>query len=179
MKNPVSNVIFVQIEKLEANDYNPNFVAEKEIELLHLSILKDGWTQPIVTYYDDKRDKYIIVDGFHRWAVAKRYKDISERNGGKVPIVVIDKTLKERMASTVRHNRARGKHTITGMSNLVLELLKEGMSDEEICKEIGLEPEELNRLKYVTGYAKLYENREYSKAFETRKMINERLKTIK
>lgn len=171
---PVANVRWVPIGQVEANDYNPNKVAANELRLLYLSIQADGYTQPVVTVYDDERDRYVIVDGFHRWLVMKRYRDIHDRTGGLLPVVVIDKPLADRMASTVRHNRARGKHSVSGMAGIVFGMLDAGLDDERICKELGLEADELVRLKYVTGFARLFENVEYSKAWETRRMIQVR-----
>ena len=117
--NPVARVQFIDVDKIEPNDYNPNAVAKNEMKLLEISIDHDGYTQPTVTIYDKERDKYVIVDGFHRYYVMKTSKLINERNGGKLPIVVLDKDINERMASTVRHNRARGKHSVSGMGNIV------------------------------------------------------------
>ena len=171
MSDPVASVRFVPIEQVEANDYNPNIVAKNELHLLYTSIKADGYTQPVVTVYDAERDKYVIVDGFHRYLVMKYHDDIREPRGGLLPIVVIDKSINDRMASTIRHNRARGKHNINGMANLVFRMLDGGMADEDICRELGMEADELIRLKYVTGFAKLFENVEYSKAWETRRMI--------
>lgn len=133
-------------------------------------------TQPVVTIRDDANDRWIIVDGFHRYLVMKRHRDIYEKNRGLLPIVVIDKPLNDRMASTIRHNRARGKHSVDGMSRLVLDMLKNGWSDRRVCDELGLEKEELIRLKHVTGYAKFFAAGEYSRAMETTTQINERLK---
>lgn len=168
---PVSNVKWVPIEKVVANDYNPNSVATNELKLLHTSIDHDGYTQPIVTIYDQKKDQYVIVDGFHRYFVCKTYPDIFERNGGEVPVVVLEKGINDRMASTIRHNRARGKHSITGMANIVFAMLDNGATDEEILLELGMEAEELIRLKHITGFSKLFESTEYRKAWETRKQI--------
>lgn len=162
--NPVSRVQFIDIDKIEPNDYNPNAVAKNEMKLLEISIDHDGYTQPTVTIYDKERDKYVIVDGFHRYYVMKTSKLINERNGGKLPIVVLDKDINDRMASTVRHNRARGKHSVTGMGNIVCEMIKNGATDEEVCNELGLETDELVRLKYTSGVAKLFENEEFSKS---------------
>jgi ParB-like chromosome segregation protein Spo0J len=174
MKNPpdpVSSVRWVPIEKVVANDYNPNSVARNEMKLLYISVLHDGYTQPIVTIYDKEQDKYIIVDGFHRYLICKTYKDIAERTGGRVPIVVIDKPINDRMASTIRHNRARGKHSVDGMANMVFALLDNGWEDAAICNELGLETEELVRLKHITGFSKLFEDAEYKKAWETANQI--------
>ena len=168
---PIDNVLWVPIEKVQANDYNPNSVATNEMRLLYVSISHDGYTQPVVTIYDPEIDKYVIVDGFHRYTTMRLNKDLYEKNNGLLPIVVIDKEINDRMASTVRHNRARGKHSIAGMGQIVFNMLQNGMSDEEICAEVGLEAEELVRLKYVTGFAKLFENSEYNQAWETEKQI--------
>ena len=176
IKQPIDYVMWVPIEKVEPNGYNPNSVAPVEMELLYKSIKKDGYTQPIVTIYDKKKDKYVIVDGFHRYYVCKTKKDIFDRNMGMLPIVVIDKNISERMAATVRHNRARGEHSIDGMSNLVFKMLDEGMSDADVCNELGMEPEELLKLKHLTGFSKLFANTEYKMAWETKNQIIERMK---
>jgi ParB-like chromosome segregation protein Spo0J len=150
-----------------ANDYNPNSVARNEMRLLYLSIKSDGYTQPIVTIWDQGRGKYVVVDGFHRLFVCKTYKDIAEHTGNRVPIVVIEKPINDRMASTVRHNRARGKHSVDGMANMVFQMLDNGWDDAEICNEMGLEAEELVRLKHITGFSKLFEDVEYRKSWES------------
>ena len=168
---PVNQIRWVDIEKVQANDYNPNSVAKVEMGLLYTSIKHDGYTQPVVTIYDEKLDKYIIVDGFHRYFVCKSNKDILERNHGKLPIVVIDKDINDRMASTVRHNRARGKHSVNGMSHMVFTMLENGWKDEDICNHLGMEADELLRLKHITGFSKLFEDAEYSKAWTTKSQI--------
>lgn len=165
VKNPVSAVRWMDITKVEANDYNPNAVARTEMKLLLKSVAEDGYTQPIVTIHDKARDKYVIVDGFHRYMISRLNKKLLESNNGKVPIVVIDKDINQRMASTVRHNRARGKHSVNGMASIIFSMLDNGWTDAEVCNEIGLSPEEITKLKYVTGFAKLFENHEYSKAW--------------
>ena len=162
--NPVSRVQYIDVDMIEPNDYNPNAVAKNEMKLLEISIDHDGYTQPTVTIWDDKKKKYVIVDGFHRYYVMKTSKLINERNNGKLPIVVLDKDINDRMASTVRHNRARGKHSVTGMGNIVCEMIKNGATDEEVCNELGLEVDELVRLKYTSGVAKLFEDEEFSKS---------------
>jgi len=159
------------MDKVEANDYNPNMVAKNELYLLYHSILQDGYTQPIVTVYDAERDRYVIVDGFHRYMVMKTNKDIRDPRDGLLPVVVLDKGMNDRMASTIRHNRARGKHNVTGMSNLVFSMLDNGWSDESVCRELGMEPDELLRLKHVTGFSKLFKDVEYRRAWESRKQI--------
>jgi ParB-like chromosome segregation protein Spo0J len=169
--NPVATVQWVPIEDVEPNDYNPNAVAKKEMELLYISIKNDGYTQPVVTVWDPEKEKYIIVDGFHRYFVCKSCKDIYERNHGLLPVVVLDKPISDRMASTVRHNRARGVHQIDGMSNIVFNMLVEGMSEAQICNELGLSTDELVKLKFVTGYAKLYAQGEFSHSWKKEKQI--------
>ena len=112
-----------------------------------------------------------IIDGFHRYFTAKSNPDILERNKGRLPIVVLDKDINDRMASTVRHNRARGSHSVNGMSNMVFKMLDNGWSDERVCKHLGMDAEELLRLKHITGFSKLFENTEYNKAWVTRNQI--------
>jgi ParB-like chromosome segregation protein Spo0J len=160
--SPVYNVLRVPLEKIKANDYNPNSVAPPEMELLETSIWEDGYTQPIVTFYDKDQDTYIVVDGFHRYTVGRTSQRIREREGGTLPIVVINKELGDRMASTIRHNRARGSHNIELMSNIVAELVEMGKSDRWICKHIGMSVDELLRLKQITGVAALFANRDFS-----------------
>ena len=128
-KSPVYNVKAIPVEKVQANDYNPNVVAPPEMKLLELSIWEDGFTMPCVCYYDETEDKYILVDGFHRYQVLKSSKRVNEREKGLLPVVVIEKDLSNRMASTIRHNRARGTHNIELMCNIVAELDRSGMSD--------------------------------------------------
>lgn len=168
---PVDRVRWVDVDKVQANDYNPNSVATIEMKLLATSITHDGYTQPVVTIYDQKKDKYVIIDGFHRYLTCKTHDEIRKRNNGKLPIVVLDKDINDRMASTVRHNRARGKHSISGMSNIVFEMLDNGWQDHDICEELGMEAEELLRLKHITGFSKLFANTEYKKAWESRKQL--------
>jgi ParB-like chromosome segregation protein Spo0J len=173
---PIDLVRWVDINKVQANDYNPNSVAKIEMGLLYTSIKHDGYTQPVVTIYDETLDKYIIVDGFHRYFTCKSNKDILERNNGCLPIVVIEKDINDRMASTVRHNRARGKHSVTGMSNMVFSMLENGWTDAEVCNELGMESEEILRLKHITGFSKLFEDMEYKKAWESKEQIKIRHK---
>lgn len=168
---PVDYVQWVPLEKVRANEYNPNAVAQIELQLLFVSIDHDGYTQPIVTVYDKDNDEYIIVDGFHRYFILKAKEELQERTHGCLPVVVINKDINDRMASTIRHNRARGKHTVQGMSSLVFEMLDNGWSDEEICNELGMEPEELLRLKHITGFSKLFADIEYKKAWMSKRQI--------
>ena len=168
---PIDRVRWVPIEMVEPNDYNPNSVAKVEMGLLYKSIKHDGYTQPIVTIWDPEKDKNVIVDGFHRYFTCLNQKDISERNHGMLPIGVIKKDINDRMAATIRHNRARGEHSVTGMSSMVFNMLQNGWSDEEICNHLGMEPEEILKLKHITGFSKLFKDTEYSKAWETKRMI--------
>lgn len=158
---PCLDVKLVPTEKVVANDYNPNKVATPEMKLLKLSIELDGVTMPVVTYYDKERDMYEVVDGFHRYTVLKDYfkSDV-------IPVSVIDKPLDERMGSTIRHNRARGTHQIRSMSDIVIDLSKDGWSDEEICKKLGMELDEVIRLKQISGLKEAFANHEFSKSWE-------------
>ena len=162
MKSPVYNVIAVPVEKIRANSYNPNAVAPPEMKLLEISIWEDGYTMPAVCYYLSDEDIYEIVDGYHRYTTLKTSQRIFEREKGMLPVVVIDKDESGRMASTIRHNRARGSHSIELMSNIVAELTQSGMSDAWILKHIGMDKDELLRLKQVTGIAELFKNDTFS-----------------
>jgi ParB-like chromosome segregation protein Spo0J len=170
-QHPVGNVQWVPIDRVRANGWNPNSVAANEMRLLSHSIRQDGFTQPVVTMHDPTTDTYVVVDGFHRYTCMKRFQDIRDSTGGLLPVVVIDKNPEEAMASTVRHNRARGKHSVGGMSTLVFSMLEQGMTDEEVCNELGMEAEELIRLKHITGFAKLFDSVEYRRAWVTRRQI--------
>lgn len=164
-QSPVYNVQRVPLERIHANAYNPNSVAKPEMDLLYKSILEDGYTMPIVCYRLENGD-YEIVDGFHRYTTMKKHKDIYEREGGCLPVVVIDKDISNRMASTIRHNRARGTHSIELMTNIVAELVEAGMSDAWILKNIGMDAEELLRLKQLSGLAALFKDADFSTAWE-------------
>lgn len=168
-KSPVYGVLAIPIEKIQANDYNPNSVAPPEMELLETSIWEDGYTMPVVCFYDENNDKYIVVDGFHRYTVLKTSKRVFEREKGMLPVSVIDKSLGERMASTIRHNRARGSHSIDLMSNIVSELVEMGKGDAWICKHIGMSKDELLRMKQITGLTALFQNKEFSDSWEVEK----------
>ncbi len=163
--SPVYAVRRVPVEKLRSNVYNPNHVAPPEMRLLEQSIREDGYTMPIVCYYVAEEDMYEIVDGFHRWQVMLRCKDIREREGGVMPVVVIDKPLSCRMASTVRHNRARGTHDIDLRGKIVGELVQAGMSDAWILKNLGMDADELLRMKQVSGIVALFKDCEFSRAW--------------
>lgn len=165
-RSPVYDVKSIPLEKIQANSYNPNSVAPPEMELLYQSIKEDGYTMPIVCYYLSDRDKYEIVDGFHRHLIMKLHEDIYERENGCLPVVVIDKDISNRMASTIRHNRARGSHSIELMTSIVAELVESGMSDAWIMKNIGMDAEELLRLKQISGLAALFKDKDFSMAWE-------------
>lgn len=151
-KSPVYSVIAVPVEKIEANDYNPNHVAKREMDLLYQSIKCDGYTMPVVCFFDKQRDKYILVDGYHRYTVMLTHKDIYERENGMMPVSIIEKELSDRMASTIRHNRARGKHEVELQASLV-GMLKNGWDELKIMKELGMTLEEVQRLIGLKGIA--------------------------
>lgn len=160
IKLPVMNIKLIETNKIIANDYNPNKVATPEMKLLEISILEDGYTQPIVTFYDKEKDLYIIVDGFHRYTVGKKL------GMNQLPIVVIDKPIEDRIASTIRHNRARGTHQIDAMKEITNILINSGKSDSWISKHLGMDKDEVLRLKQLTGLANLFENKEFSKSWD-------------
>ena len=163
--SPAYHIISVPIEKIEPNTYNPNAVAPPELALLYDSIKEDGYTMPVVCYYDQKRDTYILVDGFHRYRIMLDYPDIYERENGRLPVSVIDKPIDCRMASTIRHNRARGSHDVDLMSNIVKELHELGRSDEWISKHLGMDKDEILRLKQITGLAALFRDVNFGRAW--------------
>ena len=165
-KSPVYNVIAVPLDKVVANSYNPNVVAPPEMKLLELSIWEDGYTMPCVCYYLEDTDQYELVDGFHRYMVMKTSRRIYEREGGMLPVTVIDKDLSHRMASTIRHNRARGMHDVELMSNIVAELTRSGMSDAWIMRNIGMDKDELLRLKQISGLAALFADKDFGMSEE-------------
>ena len=164
--SPVYNVKSVHIDDVVANDYNPNSVAPPEMELLETSIWEDGYTQPVVTVYDPEAKNYVVVDGFHRYLTLRNSDRIRERENDRLPVVVLNKDVSDRMASTIRHNRARGTHNIELMSSIVSELVEMGKGDFWICKHIGMSKDELLRLKQITGVAALFENDDFSSSWE-------------
>jgi ParB-like chromosome segregation protein Spo0J len=164
---PVDCVQWVAIEEVEANDYNPNSVAAPEMDLLRLSIMADGFTQPIVVNSEDS--KYVVVDGFHRNRVGRECPDVLHRIQGYLPTVQIRGEQSERenrIASTIRHNRARGKHRIDAMSDIVVELKRRNWSDGRIGKELGMDPDEVLRLTQVAGLAEMFAEEDFSTAWE-------------
>lgn len=168
---PINNVKWVKRDKLSANDYNPNHVYNTELELLKTSIKEDGWTQPIVALKDGT-----IVDGFHRWTVSG-HKDMLSLTGGYVPVVYIDADDVHKMMSTIRHNRARGQHIITRMSEILKTMVNEGLSSEELQSRLGMTDEEIARLTDLSGMPVFVEKgtyeiegkSEFSKAWEPKK----------
>ncbi|MFA5196425.1 MAG: ParB/RepB/Spo0J family partition protein [Bacteroidales bacterium] len=168
MKNePVDCVLWVKSETIEANDYNPNKVAPPEMKLLELSIGEDGYTQPIVTWLTNGHRE--VIDGFHRNRVGKESKIVNKRTKGYLPVTTInDENLDrgDRIAATIRHNRARGKHQVQGMSEIVVELKRRNWSDEKIAKQLGMDPDEILRLSQISGLAEMFMDQEFSEAWE-------------
>ena len=165
---PVDCVLWVKNERVHSNDYNPNSVAPPEMELLRLSIDADGYTQPIVAM-PDPDDTFEVIDGFHRHRVGKECADITQRVQGYLPIVLIRETQSDksdRMASTIRHNRARGKHRVEAMSEIVIELKKRNWSDERIAKNLGMEPDEVLRLCQISGLSELFSDEDFSASWD-------------
>lgn len=174
---PVDCVLWVKNTQVRANAYNPNSVAPPEMKLLELSIKEDGYTQPIVGFDNGGNIEDVafgeneieVVDGFHRHRVGKECKEITERVHGFLPIIAINQNrtdLNDRMASTIRHNRARGKHSVDAMSDIVMELKKRNWKDEKIAKELGMEPDEVLRLSQIAGLAEMFASQEFSMAWE-------------
>ncbi len=164
---PVDCVQWIPNTEVQSNDYNPNTVAPPEMKLLELSIQEDGYTQPIVAWPDG--EKYTVIDGFHRHRVGKESKPIQKRVNGYLPLVVINQDRTERsdrMASTIRHNRARGKHGVDSMSDIVVELKKRNRSDEWIAKHLGMDADEVLRLCQVSGLVEMFSNTEFSKSWD-------------
>lgn len=164
---PVDCVQWVPAADVTANDYNPNSVAPPEMELLRLSIGADGYTQPIVSWQHD--GVYEVIDGFHRHRVGKECADIQARVKGYLPLVVIKgerEDRNDRMASTIRHNRARGKHRVEAMSEIVIELKRRNWSDEKIGRELGMDQDEVLRLTQIAGLAEMFADKEFSEAWE-------------
>ena len=164
--SPVYNIRPIPVDKLRANEYNPNTVAPPEMALLYDSIKQDGYTMPVVVYHHKNDDMYEIVDGFHRYSIMLTYKDIYDREKGMMPCSVIEKPISERMASTIRHNRARGSHNVELMSNIVAELTEMGKSEKWIARHLGMSTDEILRLKQITGLASLFKDKDFSKSWE-------------
>lgn len=165
---PVDCIEWVLASSVHANDYNPNSVAPPEMKLLEVSILEDGYTQPIVTFSEENGNRE-VVDGFHRNRVGKESKLVRKRINGYLPVVTINtgRTDKaDRMAATIRHNRARGKHRVDAMSEIVIDLKKRNWTDEKIANQLGMEPDEVLRLCQISGLAEAFKDREFSQAWE-------------
>lgn len=171
---PVDCVIWVPNDEIVANDYNPNSVAPPEMKLLEVSILEDGYTQPIVSFMNKEIRE--VVDGFHRSRVGKESESVCKRVQSYLPVVTINETRLDkgdRMAATVRHNRARGKHRIDAMSDIVIDLKRRNWSDQKIARNLGMEPDEVLRLAQITGLAEMFSDREFSKAWEAEELDEE------
>ncbi len=167
INEPVDCVLWVSADEVEANDYNPNKVAPPEMKLLQHSIREDGYTQPIVGFWEG--DHFEVVDGFHRNRVGKECADVRQRLKGYLPVTIINddrKDKSDRIAATIRHNRARGKHIVTAMSDIVVELSRRNWTDEKIAKELGMDADEVLRLKQITGLAEMFSDKEFSMAWE-------------
>jgi ParB-like chromosome segregation protein Spo0J len=175
MRNePVDCVLWVKNDNVKANDYNPNSVAPPEMELLRQSIMEDGYTQPIVSFKEDSQ--ITVIDGFHRNRVGKEVEEVRNRVYGRLPVVNINQWKQgrsDRMASTIRHNRARGSHNIELMSTIVSELVEMGKGDAWICKHVGMSKDELLRMKQITGLSSLFQNKTFSNAWESDSSIDE------
>jgi hypothetical protein len=166
---PTDFVKWVKNDKVGANDYNPNTVAPPEMELLRLSIASDGYTQPIVTWSNSEKIDHEVIDGFHRHRVGKECDDIQSRVHGYLPIVTVSEdreSKNDRMASTVRHNRARGKHKVNAMSDMVMELKNRNWTNKRICKELGMDEDEVLRLCQITGLQDLFKDDDFSKSWD-------------
>lgn len=166
---PVDCVLWVKNSSVHANEYNPNSVAPPEMELLRLSISADGYTQPIVSMLEENGETREVIDGFHRNRVGKECQEIQQRVHGYLPVVTIneDRTkINDRVASTIRHNRARGKHKIDAMSDIVIDLKKRNWSDAKIAKNLGMDADEVLRLCQIGGLVELFSDKEFSQAWE-------------
>jgi ParB-like chromosome segregation protein Spo0J len=166
---PVDCVIWVPADQVEANDYNPNKVAPPEMKLLEHSIREDGYTQPVVTWLTNGDESREVVDGFHRCRIGRECKAVHKRTLGLLPVTTINADREgrsDRISATIRHNRARGKHQVQAMSEIVVELSRRNWSEEKIGRELGMEPDEVLRLKQISGLAEMFADREFSEAWE-------------
>lgn len=164
---PVDCVQWVPADAVTANDYNPNSVAPPEMRLLEHSILADGYTQPIVAWCN--AGQYEVVDGFHRNRVGRECESVRSRVHGYLPLAIINgdrSDRSDRMAATIRHNRARGKHRVEAMSDIVIELKRRNWSDEKIAQNLGMDPDEILRLTQITGLAEMFGDQEFSSSWE-------------
>jgi ParB-like chromosome segregation protein Spo0J len=175
---PVDCVLWVKNDTVHANDYNPNSVAPPEMELLRLSIESDGYTQPIVSMLEENLTTREVIDGFHRNRVGKECSEIQKRVHGYLPVVTIneDRTkINDRVASTIRHNRARGKHKIDAMSDIVIDLKKRNWSDSKISKNLGMDADEVLRLCQIGGLAELFSDKEFSQSWEVEQYLEDEI----
>ena len=163
-EEPVDCVLWIKNEHISPNDYNPNNVAPPEKKLLQKSLEADGFTQPIVVVHSTA-EEYEIVDGFHRHELGKSKPSLKSRLHGYLPVTCLQRERHERMAATIRHNRARGRHKIHAMSEIVRELSLLGWSAEKISKELGMDDDEVLRLKQINGLQELFADRRFSKAW--------------
>lgn len=168
VKLPCMEPVIVPIDKVMANTYNPNHVSNDNMDLLLQSILDNGFCFPVVTIYDDALDKYIVIDGFHRYLIFRDYLQADS-----IPVVVLAHTMAQRMAATVQFNRARGVHQVDLMGDLVQALIGQGLEDTEIAKHLGMDEEEVYRLKQVTGIAEIFKNQTYSRSWEMQEVPND------
>lgn len=157
---PCMNVVLVDADKVKANNYNPNNVPKNNMELLLQSIVDNGFCFPIVVIHDEDMDEYIVIDGFHRYTILTEWLKCKQ-----IPVVILNHDIKQRMAATIQFNRARGVHQVELMGDLVQALVNQGMADEDISKHLGMEAEEVFRLKQITGIAELFKNQTYSKSW--------------
>ncbi|MBD8129094.1 ParB-like nuclease domain-containing protein [Pantoea agglomerans] len=163
---PVDCVLWVKAKTVEANDYNPNMMATVEKKLLERSIKQDGFTQPVVVA--NQQQRYLVVDGFHRHLIGKSCPELNQRLRGYLPVALINAECegqKERIAATIRHNRARGKHQIAAMSDIVRDLHRQGWDDSRIGEELGMDADEVLRLKQISGLTELFADKRFSEAW--------------
>ena len=173
-REPVDCIQWVHTESVQANDYNPNSVAPPEMELLKVSILEDGYTQPIVAWRRESHHE--VVDGFHRNRVGRECMEVRQRIRGYLPLAVINTERQDRgdrIASTIRHNRARGKHAVAAMSDIVIELKRRNWSDEKISRELGMDQDEILRLCQISGLADLFSDQEFSRSWDVEGAVTE------
>jgi ParB-like chromosome segregation protein Spo0J len=178
---PVDLIKWVPVSEVVKNDYNPNAVAPPEMELLRHSINHDGYTQPVVTWMSDEKDSREVIDGFHRSRVCREFKDVHDRVKGYLPVVTMrdDNTgQNDRVASTIRHNRARGKHKVESMSEIVVDLKKRNWTDKRICKELGMDPDEVLRLCQVSGLLEIFEDGDFTDSWDVGIFDDEDLESL-
>lgn len=166
LKHPALNIQLVSIDKVQGNSYNPNKVANTEMKLLELSIKKDGFTMPIVVASEKKNENWIVVDGFHRLTICQENSQVRKSLQGYIPVSKLDKTLENRVAATVRHNMARGTHQVELSAKLVTFLKRNDWSNQKIGEELGMDPDEVLRLKQITGLAEAFKDKKFSKSWK-------------